>query len=459
MMTGEEYRKSVNDGRETYFRGRRIHNVAEDPDLGRMADHVAAAYDGWYQPGVEARNPLMMPPSSPEEMRERMPLWSRLDVLTKVTVGSLSTLMTVAARTREQDNDTADRITAYVEDARLRDIRIPQCITDAKGDRSLRPALQSDPDAYVRVVDRAPDGVVIRGAKLHISGASFGHDLMVIPTKRMKPDEGQFSIACMVPVSSPGVQVVNVGFSPTADEREQPGSWRHLVFDGFVMFNDVFVPTPRVLSDDRPEFSATFAHSLGIWERLGGMVHQVDQAERLVGLALLVAEANGIQKISHIREKIDELAIFATILRAGLEAAVSNAHESPDGYYYPDELFTNAAKYYGAASYSLMVRHLHDIAGGSISTVPGVADFDNPDTGEGLRKYMSTSPTVSGEYRARLFLAIRDFTASDFGGWNQVGVLQGGGGLFAQRVVTRGKFDFDAAREMALDEAGLKEFL
>ena len=41
-----------------------------------------------------------------------------------------------------------------------------------------------------------------------------------------------------------------------------------------------------------------------------------------------------------------------------------------DGAAFPNELFTNAGKYHGAANYSLMVRHLHDIAGGSILTVP-----------------------------------------------------------------------------------------
>ncbi len=39
--------------------------------------------------------------------------------------------------------------------------------TDAKGDRSKRPAEQDDPDMYLRVVERREDGVVVRGAKLH----------------------------------------------------------------------------------------------------------------------------------------------------------------------------------------------------------------------------------------------------------------------------------------------------
>ena len=207
------------------------------------------------------------------------------------------------------------------------------------------------------------------------------------------------------------------------------------MFDGFVIFNDVFVPNERIMLDGHPELAAIFAHSLGLWERLGGITYMADQADEVVGLALLIADANGIGHIHHVREKIDELAIHATMLRAGLEAAIFNAHETPEGYFYPDELYTNAAKYQGATAYGVMIRHLLDIAGGSVSTVPTMADFDNPDVGQSLRKYMSTGSTVDGEYRARLFATIRNLTSDDFGGWRLVAMLQSGGGLYAQRIV------------------------
>ncbi len=459
MMTGEEYRASLRDGRETYYKGKRIDDIAADHDLGMVVDHVAAGYDAWYQPGPDARHPLMVPPRSPDEIRERIPIWPTLDPLMDLTYQCLGTLVTAAGRLREEDPEVADGVLAYVELAQRLDIRLTECITDAKGDRSKRPSDQDDPDQYVHVVDRTADGVVIRGAKLHITGASFGHDLMVIPTKKMKAGEEDYAIACMVPVNSPGVQVVNVGFAPkTDDRRDQPASWHNVMFDGFVVFNDVFVPNERVLLDGKPELAAIFAHSLGLWERLGGITYMVEQADEIVGLALLIADANGLSRVAHVREKIDDLAIHATMLRAGLEAAVSNAHATPEGFYYPDELFTNAAKYHGATAYGTMIRHLLDIAGGSTSTVPSMADFDNADVGAALRKYMSTSNGVDGEYRARLFLAIRNLTSDEFGGWRLVALLQSGGGLYAQRIVARGKYDFDAARARGLKAAGLENY-
>src|SRR5204863_4968942 len=118
-----------------------------------------------------------------------------------------------------------EQIQPFIDDAQRRDVRITQCITDAKGDRSRHPGRQADPDAYVRVVDRAPDGVVIRGAKLHITAASLGHELMTIPTKAMQAGEEDYAIAAMVPVNSPGVKIVNVTYAPRHDElRDFPVS-------------------------------------------------------------------------------------------------------------------------------------------------------------------------------------------------------------------------------------------
>ena len=314
-----------------------------------------------------------------------------MDLLLNVTYQSLMTLLVAAGRLADHAPEFIPRITAYVEDARRRDIRITECITDAKGDRSLAPAKQSDPDAYVRVVGRRPDGVVIRGAKLHITAAAYGHDLLVMPTKSMKPGEEDYAIACAVPVGSPGVHVTNTTYHPRAgDPRDYPVSARASVPDSVVIFDDVFVPTERVFLDGQAAHAAVFAHSLGLWERLGGVSFMVTQADELVGLASLIAEANGLSRVPHVREKIDEMMIHATLLRAGLEAALVHAHATPEGYYYPDDMYTNVAKYHGAANFSTMVRHLHDIAGGAVVTAPSMSDFDNPELRPLLEKYMGT---------------------------------------------------------------------
>ena len=456
MLTGEQYLESLRDGRVSYVEGRRIDDVGDDPLTRRAAEWVARVYDEHHSDEPGAVNRLLTAPRTVEELRERLPLMRRADMITSTSWQSLMTLLTAAPKVNAAFPQLGARIYRFVEQARARDVRITECITDAKGDRAAPPAKQEDPDAYTRIVERRPDGIVIRGAKLHITGASLGHELLVMPTKRMKAGEEEYAVACAVPVNAPGVSTINTTYAPRAeDDRHFPFTRHEQMPDCFVVFDDVFVPHERVFLDGQVEFSALFAHSLGLWERLGGVSLMATEADTLVGLAQLIAEANGLQRVEHIKEKISELLIYATLIRAGLEAAIAHARETEDGYVYPDELYTNAAKYHGAAEYNVMVRHLHDIAGGGVLTAPTIADLENPDTAAMVEKYMAGHPDVGSEERMRLFHAIRDLTADAFGGWHLVTNVQSGGGLYAQRIVTRKHYDMEAAKGLARQAAGV----
>ncbi len=460
MMTGDQYRESLNDGRETYFEGQQIIDLPNHPILGQTVDSAAAGYDRFYDPTPGAVGAFMKVPGSAAELREQVELHETVDLLTHVTYASIMTLLTAADRIQDKLPENARRIREYVSEVQQKDLRITQCITDAKGDRSRKPGNQDDPDAYVRIVERRPDGVVIRGAKLHISAASMGHELMTIPTKAMRPGEEDYSVAAMVPVNAPGVKIINTTYAPRReDTRDFPISGRHHTPEGFVIFDDVFVPSERVFLDGQTEFAAVFAHSLGLWERLGGLAGFATRYDQLVGFAQLISEANGLERVAHIKEKISEMLINAGLVRASLEAAIENCSITSDGAAFPDEFYTNVGKYHGAANYSLMVRHLHDIAGGSVLTAPSIADLENEKTGHLVRKYMGTMQSVDGAYRLRLFHAIRDLTADALGGWYAVTNIQAGGGLYAQRIVSRMHYDMDKAKRLALEAAHMTEYL
>lgn len=450
MMTGQDYRQSLRDGRATYFDGERVKDLNDHPILGDCVERVASEYDRLYSSAPDAVSPLVSIPRSSQDLRDQIPVLHASGMMAHVTYTSIMTLTTAAGRIADVAPEAVERIQEYVRDAQRRDIRITQCITDSKGDRSKSPAKQDDPDSYVHVVDRQRDGVVIRGAKLHITGASLGHDLMTIPTKAMKPGEEDYAIACIVAVNSQGVRIVDSSYAPRhSDVRTFPVSSRNHYPEGFVIFDDVFVPSERIILDGITSQAAVFAHSLGLWERLGGLSSMADDADLLVGLAQLVAEANGLAGIGHVKEKISEMIIHATLVRAALDAAINNCSFGEHGAAFPNELYTNAGKYHGAANFNLMVRHLHDISGASVLTAPSIADIDNDEVGPAIRKYMSTGKDVDGEWRTRLFHTIRDLTADSYGGWRQVTNIQAGGGLYAQRIVTRKHYDLDHARQLA----------
>lgn len=456
MLTGEQYKASLFDGRETFFEGKRVDDLPAHPLLGPPVQRVADDYDWLLDQAVDGHSPISGVPTTQDELRQKVELVHHAGMMAHVTYTSIMTLATVAGRIKDTAPQYIERINGFIEDAQKRDIRITQCITDAKGDRSRPPSRQDDPDAYVHVVDRTPEGVVLRGAKLHITAASMGHELMTIPTKAMKSGEEEYSIAAMVPVNAPGVKIINTTYMPRhEDVRDFPVSATSSTPEGFVIFDDVFVPNERIFLDGETSIASVFAHSLGLWERLGGLTSMADGADVMVGLAQLIAEANGLAGVAHVKEKISEMIIHATVIRACYEAAISHSEAGEFGAMFPNELYTNAGKYTGAANYNLMIRHLHDISGGAVVTAPSISDLESAEVGHLARKYMSTRNDVDGEYRTRLFHVIRDLTADAYGGWRQVTNVQAGGGLYAQRIVTRKHYDLDGAKQAALRAAGL----
>lgn len=453
MLTGSDYKQSLSDGRKVYEHGRLIEDVVQHPSFAIPIRNAAEGYDRFWNAANGAENVYLQTPESAEALRHHSDM--QVDQLTHGTFTCYMTLLTAGDRIAAVRPQGREAIQLYVTEARRRDIRLVECITDAKGDRSLPPAKQNDPDAYLRVIERRAGGVIIRGAKLHISLAPIGHEFMIIPTKSMKPDEGDYAIACAVPANAPGVKIVSVGTPPQGDPRDWPLAAGRYNPQGFVIFDDVFVPHDRIFLDGETEMAGAFAHSLGLWLRASSLAMAADGADALVGLAQLMAEANGLEKVPHVREKITDMAMHATLVRATYEASLATGQVQPSGAVLPNELYANAGKYLMAAERSLMLRHLLDIAGGSALTVPSNADFDNPEIGDLLRKYMATKPNVDGAYRAKLFHAVRDATVSSFAGYENISLLQGAGGLHAQRVVTRARYDFGRARELALKMSGL----
>jgi 4-hydroxybutyryl-CoA dehydratase / vinylacetyl-CoA-Delta-isomerase len=453
-MDGKAYVASLNDGRAVYSHGQRVSDLASHPDFAPNIERTAEVYDR-FDRDPAARDAYFTPPTTVEEMRAHAAL--HVDSATHTTYSSLMTLLTAADRIADVRPQAAEAVAAYVQLARDNDWRLAECITDAKGDRSKPPSQQEDKDAYLRVVGRRDGGVIIRGAKLHISLAASSHELMVIPTKAMKPGEEDYAIACAVPVNAPGVSIVNVmNAAPPegSDPRDFPFANQRAVPQGFVIFDDVFVPEERIFLDGEVKQAATFAHSLGLWVRTSSMISMCDGFDVMVGLAQLIAEANGLERVEHIKIKISEMVIHATLLRASLEASMMHAATLESGVLAPNELYTNAGKYHGAANYMVMVRHLLDIAGGSAITAPSMRDLENADIGHLVRKYMGSKQSIDGAYRTRLFHAIHDLTTSAQGGAKYAGVLMGGGGLYAQNIVTRMRYDMERAKRMAFDAMG-----
>nr|WP_211254901.1 4-hydroxyphenylacetate 3-hydroxylase N-terminal domain-containing protein [Nevskia soli] len=101
-------------------------------------------------------------------------------------------------------SDYHARFPACLEQVRQQDLTLGIAMTDAKGDRSLRPGQQRNPDVYVHIVERHPGGIVIRGTKAIVTGAPYMHEFLVMPCRTHTAEEAHFAVCCAVPVDAPG---------------------------------------------------------------------------------------------------------------------------------------------------------------------------------------------------------------------------------------------------------------
>ena len=466
LKTPQQYVESLRDGRVTLWAGENIADITTHPRFKVPIELTAADYD-YDSPehgelrryraedGSEAHRIYQVPRSS-DDLATRIEMMKHTSIGTLVS-GVYMALMSVKDEVALVNPQYAANIERMYRYCRDNDLRAAEVITDPKGDRKRRAHEQDDPDLYVRIVDRNKDGIVVRGAKLHITAASLVHELVVMPTKGMRQDEKDYAVSFSVPVNAKGVKIINRSFAPAElNAFDYPASSHHSMPEGFVVFDDLFVPWDRVFLAGEVQLASRLAQSLGLWERTGGVVEAVRMSELFVGLAQLVTEYQGKESDPTALNSISELITYAEMLRMSLDYACRHYETTASGMVYPNTLAINAAKYYYAANYHQTVRYLHDLGGGLVLTLPLEADLRNEESGKYIRKYLHTKKEVDVENRMRVYNMIRDLTADAYGGWQFVVALQAGGGLVAQRIMMNRTYNLKQAKERALRAAGAK---
>jgi 4-hydroxybutyryl-CoA dehydratase/vinylacetyl-CoA-Delta-isomerase len=149
-----------------------------------------------------------------------------------------------------------ERFVKWLRTVQDQDMTVDGAMTDPKGDRALAPHEQPDPDMYVHVVERRPDGVVVRGAKAHQTGILNSHEVLVMPTISMGPDDKDYAISFAVPLDAPNLFMI-VG-RQSCDTRKLEGSKIDVgnpEFGGveaLTIFDNLFVPTDRIFQQGQP---------------------------------------------------------------------------------------------------------------------------------------------------------------------------------------------------------------
>ncbi|MFX1454220.1 MAG: 4-hydroxyphenylacetate 3-hydroxylase family protein [Promethearchaeota archaeon] len=341
--------------------------------------------------------------------------------------------------------------------------------TDIKGNRIKRPADQEDPDMYVRVVEKREDGIIVRGCKLHISEASVSDEIIVVPTRALRPEDKDYAVAFAIPADYEGVKQI-VTIHNLRERKHFERGFMPGATDSYIIFEDVFVPWERVFLCGEYQHAGTLALLFALFHRHSYSGCKPAIGDLVVGTAALAAEYNNIHKASHVRSKLAELIMVTELgYAAGYTASDLGKPEVympgvgfipyGPGSYIPNSIYCNVGRCLSGENVFREAEIIVDLCGGIPATFPHERDFVNPELKDLLNKYIMRNPHISPENAAQFWRYIGDLYCSATGGVHLFGSYHGGGSPVMESIAITTQYDIEIRKEMVKKVAGIDDQL
>ena len=461
LMSGADFRESLRRySPHVFVDGRKVDSVADERALQPGINAVALTYD--YALKVQYGPIMTAVQHTSGKTVNRLThintssgdLLNKLEAVRLVcqetgcaqrylTHDAMNAIGQVSARLDDAQGSTENtaRFTEYLHRVQDQDLTLGIAMTDAKGDRSLRPHLQGNRDTYVHVVERnalrnGQRGIVISGTKAIVTGAPYMHELLVMPCRNMGEKDADFAVCCAVPIDAPGLTIIARPAGRPGEKLEHGDalfSRKYGQSTGVCLFDKVFVPYDHVFYDGSNstwEHSGHLTYSYATHHRHTCIGARAGFGDLLIGAGALMCEANGFDpgKEAHLREQMVELiTITESFFACGVAASVYGKMDEHSKTFMPDPVFSNIGKLLLATKIYDMHRIAHYVSGGLIVTLPGPDEDHNPETAARLSEVLRANPDVPYEQRIQTARFIEDLTAGYQGGWYSVISLHGGG--------------------------------
>lgn len=476
MKTAEEYVGSLRQRNVRLFvRGQRIDDPVSHPVVAPSVRTVAESYRLAHDPAfhelftahsrfIDAKvNRFTHIFESPEDLRKKTEMQRVLGRVTGtcfqrcVGMDALNALYNVTFEMDRRDGSAYHpRFVEFLRFAQREDLILCGAMTDPKGDRRKAPAEQ--PDQYLRVVERRAGSIVVRGAKLHQTGVVNSHWILAMPGRSLADGERDFAVSFAVPVDAKGITLV-YGRQPSDDRRHgcdlDQGNAKYGGQEAVVIFDDVEVPLDHVFMNGETSFSTPLVEYFAGHHRASYGGCKPGNGDVLIGAAALIARLNGTEKASHVRDKLVEMVHLNETMHAGGLAAGARSYQTPAGTYMVDPLLANVCKHNVTRFPYEMTRLAEDLAGGLMVSMPAAEDFDHPEYGELLKRYVQGARGTP-EDRMRVLRLIENMTLGPTAVALRTESMHGAGSPQAQRVRMEAQANLDEKVANAARIAGVE---
>ncbi|NPV91146.1 MAG: 4-hydroxybutyryl-CoA dehydratase [Firmicutes bacterium] len=357
--------------------------------------------------------------------------------------------------------DYHQRFRRFLEYVQTNDLVVDGAMTDPKGDRSLAPSAQVDPDLYLHIVEKREDGIVVRGAKAHQTGMINSHEIIVMPTVSMTEQDKAYAVTFAVPTDAEGI--VYIYGRQASDTRKLEGGsidTGNVKFGGqevLTVFDNVFVPWERVFMCEEWEFAGMLVERFAGYHRQSYGGCKVGVGDVLIGAAAVAADYSGAGKPSHVKDKLIEMMHLNETLYACGIACSSEGRKTASGTFLIDLLLANVCKQNVTRFPYEIARLAQDIAGGIIGTMPSEHDLRHPEIGPYVEKYLQGAAGVPTENRMRIIRLVENLTMGAAAVGYLTESMHGAGSPQAQRIMISRQGNLQHKKKLAKNLAGIEE--
>jgi 4-hydroxybutyryl-CoA dehydratase/vinylacetyl-CoA-Delta-isomerase len=480
MMTGEQYVESIRKmDIKIYLFGEKISSAADHPILRPSLNSVRATYDLAQKQEYADLMTVKSHISGEKINRFSHIHHSTEDLVKKVKMQRLCGQKTASCFQRCVGMDAFNAIFSttfecdqahgtgyhknfldFLKESQEKDWTVDGAMTDPKGDRSLSPSKQADPDLYLHVVERRKDGIVVRGAKAHQTGICNSHQVIVMPTIAMGPDDRDYAVSFAVPLDVENLFMI-IG-RQSCDTRKleggtlDVGNCEYGGVEALVIFDNVFVPNNRIFLNGETDFAGMLVERFAGYHRQSYGGCKVGVGDVLIGAAALAADYNGAQKASHVKDKIIEMThLNETLYSCGI-ACSSEGAVTASGNYIIDLLLANVCKQNVTRFPYEITRLAEDIAGGLMVTAPSEKDLRDPKLGPYIDKYLRGVASVPTETRLKILRLIENLTLGTAAVGYRTESMHGAGSPQAQRIMIARQGNIEQKKQLARDIARIK---
>ena len=478
MKTAKQFIDSLRDmNHEIYLFGERVKSPVDHPIIRPTVNCVAATYELAHQPNYESLltatshltgkkiNRFCHIHQSLDDLVNKSKMGRALGAYTGscfqrcVGMDALNALSMVTYDIDEKyGTEYNKRFLQYLEYVQDEDLVCCGAMTDAKADRSLRPSQQPDPDQYLHVIEEKDEGIVVRGAKLHQTGAINSHEIIVMPTRAMREEDQDYAISFALPADTKGI--IYIYGRQSSDTRKTEGGTidtGNILYGGqecMVVFEDVFVPWDRVFMYKEWEFAGDLVEKFAAYHRQS-YACKSGIGDALIGATQLIAEYQGTAKASHIRDRILEMVHLNETLICGSLTCAHEGHKEPSGTYFVNPLWANVAKLNVTRFPYEIARLAQEVAGGIMVTMPSEKDLEEPNVGTYVAKYLKGVEGAPVEHRIRILRLIENITLGTGAVCYLTESMHGAGSPQAQKIMIGRTADIDAMKAAAKRLCGI----